>query len=277
MITFELGSFWQAMENLRRDIQLADFMESRSTHEFVTDQDHERFKTTTARFVQDCTARLRINADTACWKLEDLFKRRRLQHYKYSDIKIALERLMEDTKLDAMLEYFFHYPREMSALLLRIPIDWETVLAAFPSSKREIETGTDCYALGDYAGCVFHMMGLAELGLRAIAKERGVKSVGKRKPIEWGTWQDVFAAIEGQLKIVRNARPGPKRDAALSFCDTALSDLRRLQGYRDPTMHFRAIYDKGEAYDAMHRAKSFMQTLATKLNEAKPRKIRWGL
>jgi hypothetical protein len=277
MITFELGSFWQAMENLRRDIQLADFMESRSTHEFVTDQDHERFKTTTARFVQDCTARLRINADTACWKLEDLFKRRRLQHYKYSDIKIALERLMEDTKLDAMLEYFFHYPREMSALLLRIPIDWETVLAAFPSSKREIETGTDCYALGDYAGCVFHMMGLAELGLRAIAKERGVKSVGRHKPTEWGTWQDVFAAVEGQLKAVRQARAGPKRDAALSFYDTALSDLRRLQGYRDPTMHFRASYDKGEAYDAMHRARSFMQTLATKLNEATPRKIRWGL
>jgi hypothetical protein len=113
--------------------------------------------------------------------------------------------------------------------------------------------------------------------LRAIAKERGVKTVGKKKPLEWGTWQDTFAAIENQLKTVRSARAGPKRDVALSFYDTALSDLRRLQGYRDPTMHFRAQYDRGEAYDAMHRARSLLGTLSTKLRENRVRKITWGL
>ena len=63
---------------------------------------------------------------------------------------------------------------------------------------------------------------------------------------------------------------------ALRFYDTALSDLGRLQGYRDETLHFRENYEKGEAHDAMHRVKSLLETLATKLNEAKPRKINWG-
>jgi hypothetical protein len=140
----------------------------------------------------------------------------------------------------------------------------------------------DCFALGDYPGCVFHMMRISELGLRAIAGERGIKTLtGKRgqpKPIEWGTWNEVFDAIENQLKAIRQGNQGPKRDAALSFYDTALSDLRRMRDlYRDPTMHFRETYDKGEAYDAIVRTNGLMTTLAPYLNETKPRKIRWGL
>jgi hypothetical protein len=104
---------------------------------------------------------------------------------------------------------------------------FQETLIAFPSSRHGILASIDCYALDDYAGCVFHMMGLAELGFRAIAKERGIKAVGKNKPIQWGTWQDVFQAIETQLKTIRQTKAGPKRDAALSFYDTALSDLRR--------------------------------------------------
>jgi hypothetical protein len=97
-------------------------------------------------------------------------------------------------------------------------------------SRREI----DCYTLGDYGGCVFHMMGLAELGLRAIAKERGVESVGKHKPIEWGTWQDVFAAIEGQLKIVRQARVGPNQTisiTSISGYPRIISDVKPERGH----------------------------------------------
>jgi hypothetical protein len=160
--------------------------------------------------------------------------------------------------------------------------DWGKVILEFPSASREIEAGIDCYALNDYSGCVFHMMRIAELALRAIARERGVKALsGKRgavKPLEWGTWNEVFDAIENELKVVRRASPGPKRDAALTFYDAALSDLRRMRDlYRDPTMHFRETYDKGEAFDAIARVRGLMATLAPHLNETRPRKIRWGL
>jgi hypothetical protein len=168
----------------------------------------------------------------------------------------------------------------MSKLTFDICRDWKGILDAFPSSRREIETGIDCYALDDYPGCVFHMMRVAELGLRAIARERGITSLGRKKPkpIEWGTWQEVFDAIGTELAVIRQASLGPQRDAALSFYDTALSDLRTMRGlYRDPTMHFRERYDKGEAYSAMFRAKSLMAMISTKLVEISPRKINWKL
>ena len=47
--------------------------------------------------------------------------------------------------------------------------------------------------------------------------------------------------------------------------------------YRDPTMHFREKYGRGEAYDAIARTKSLMAMLAVKLDETRPRKIKWAL
>jgi hypothetical protein len=199
---------------------------------------------------------------------------------RWSDINTLLEELWQTLEWEMKSEHFFHYSREDARQIENVDEEWKNVISAFPSSRREIVAALDCYALNDYTGCVFHMMRVAELGLRTIAKERGVISLGRKKPkpIEWGTWQEVFDAIEGQLPAIRRASPGPKRDAALSFYDTALSDLRTLRGlFRDPTMHFRGNYDKGEADSAIFRSYSLMGTLATKLTEASSRKIRWGL
>jgi hypothetical protein len=42
-------------------------------------------------------------------------------------------------------------------------------------------------------------------------------------------------------------------------------------------MHLRDTYDEGGAQSAMLRVRSLMQMLATRLNEAKPGKIKWGI
>ena len=264
------------MEGLKRAAQLASILVNQGD-DFVIESNHDLFNHFFAQ-IYPIAKQLHLDgAFTACFKLSHLLNMYRIKHYSPEEMKLSIDRVVEDISIEMKQEVFFHYRRDVADLLRSMPAVWAGVISAFPSSKRDIETGIDCYALGDYSGCVFHMMGLAELGLRTIAMERGVKTVGKKKPLEWGTWQDAFAAIENQLKAMRSKRAGPKRDAALSFYDTALSDLRRLQGYRDPTMHFRAQYDKGEAYDAMHRAQSLLVILSTKLREDRIRKIRWGL
>ena len=98
--------------------------------------------------------------------------------------------------------------------------------------------------MGHNTACVFHMMRAAEVGLRAIAKERKVTKVRARTPIEWGTWNDVHQAIEQQLPVIRQATAGPKKDGALAFYNsTAIGDLRALQDlYDEVTMHLRETY-----------------------------------
>lgn len=192
-----------------------------------------------------------------------------------------LEELSDAIQHDAKDEYFFHYPREAAKLALDVLRDtdpeWAKITTAFPSSKREKEAAVDCFAFGDFSGCVFHMVRIAELGLRAIAEERGVTTVAKGRPLEYGMWHDVFVAIDGQLSLIRNKPVGPNRDAAMAFYQGAISDLRFLQLYRDPTMHFREEYGKGEAYDALHRVKTLMTKLATKLSEGQITPIDWNL
>jgi hypothetical protein len=176
--------------------------------------------------------------------------------YTYRQLSDALLRLKNDFLEGAKHEYFFHYPKELAAISdsliiatfegYSVSAKWAPIVAAFPSSEREIQAGIDCYAFGDPAGCVFHMMRIAELGLRTIARERGVTSLsGKRgqlKPIEWGTWQEVFDAIDGRLGEVRRANPGPGRDSALSFYETA---VRRCTSVRGTTKGKRRVRSSG--------------------------------
>lgn len=274
MINFHLGPFWHGLEILSDEIRHARIRND----EEVDSESNMRIHKNVQVVSQNCVAPLQLMtaATGSCVRLEDMFSHYSYGKYTYRQIGEELQRLYDEIKRDCIRENFFHYTKEMSNLLYSIDEYWQNTVANFSSLRQEIQAGLDCFAHEDYSGCVFHMMGIAEAGLRAIARERGIRSIGS-KPLEWAMWQNVFQAIDGELRVIRAKPAGPKKDAALMFYDTALSDLRRLQGYRDPTMHFRASYEKGEAYDAIHRAKSLMETLATKLNEAKPLKIRWGL
>jgi hypothetical protein len=267
MINFRLGDFWIGLLGICAEQKNCQMMASAASGP-VDEQSHLRIKDTIERSIEKCVTAMTLpEAQIAAIKLQDMFNRYSRRVYTYAEMAGALDRLYDDIQIGMRQEYFFRYPRDIATSVARATIDWKEVLDAFPSSRREIETGMDCYALGDYSGSIFHMIRIAELGLRAIARERGVESVGRDKPLEWGTWQDVFQAIEAKLKEVRQSKAGSERDKELSFYDTSLSDLRRLQGYRDPTMHFRDDYGRGEAYDAIHRVKSLMMALSAKICE----------
>jgi hypothetical protein len=197
---------------------------------------------------------------------------------RYSQLALELKPLLEALEDDLGAEHFYHYPRARKMRLLAYPGEWGKSLAAFPSIRADLEAGVDCYALGHKVACVFYMMRIAERGLRAIARERRVKTVRKGAPVEWGTWNHVLAAINEKLATIRNAAAGPKKDAALAFYRGAESDVRTLQDlYRDKTMHLRDEYDDGQVQTAMIRTRELMESLATKLDEKSIRQINWGI
>ena len=284
MINFGLGEFLHCLEFIDYHLMSAKATQRDS---IVSVGQHFVIKNNLANIVLPLIGKLNISdARIASIKLEDLINRWGVRQYTYGELSDCLERLREDFLEGCKHEYFFHYPKEMAALATPIiqgfvNLKWQSILEAFPSAKKEIEAGLDSYAFGDLSGCVFHMMRIAELGLRAIARERGITKVGSRrnKPLEWGTWKDVSDAIRGKIKEIQPKAAGPKRDAALAFYENALDKMRFMQGlYRDPTMHFRDKYEQGEAFDAISNTFSFMATLATKLDEIRPHtKIRWGL
>ena len=197
---------------------------------------------------------------------------------RFNEMAHEVDELLDAIRHDADQSLFCHYQENRVLHLHLLPVQWSDALRAFPSIKTEAEEGIDCYALGHNTACVFHMARIAEVGLRAIGRERGVKAVRGVVPIEWGTWGQVFQAIEPTIEKIRKTKPnGPKKTNALAFYDRILSDLHAIQSlYRDQTMHLRDRYDDGEAQSAMFRVRELMTTLASKLNENSTRAVPWN-
>jgi hypothetical protein len=88
------------------------------------------------------------------------------------------------------------------------------------------------------------MMRVAELGLRAIARERGITKVRKNVPIKWAMWGEIIGALQKELDVIRNvsaptAKKRTKKEAALEFYSVILGDMQAvLRLYRDKTNAF---------------------------------------
>src|SRR5207237_403057 len=109
-----------------------------------------------------------------------------LQHperHGYAGLANEFNVLKEALEDDIRFERFFHYQQNKANLLIHLRSEWGATIAGFPSVEPEIEEGVDCYALEHNAASVFHMMRVAEIGMRALARERQVSF--PRHPLEW--------------------------------------------------------------------------------------------
>jgi hypothetical protein len=159
-------------------------------------------------------------------------------------------------------------------LTLHFESEWGPTIKSFPSGKAEITAAIDCYALDHPTASVFHLMRAAELGLRALARERGVKFPDK--PIEWAEWQQLIDQISSKGRAAALAFPrGPKRDAALAFYTGAVAQFDAFKDkYRNAVMHMRRSYDELDAQRAINQVRDFMNGLSAKIGEKTRRPIR---
>lgn len=151
------------------------------------------------------------------------------------------------------------------------------VSKAFKKANTDINEAGNCFALGLYTACIFHLMRVAEYGLRALARERNIKL--KNKPLEWAEWGPLIRAIEKTVDPIElKAHAGLEKDAALDFYHGTLGDFRAFKDvYRNPVMHPRKTYNKYEAGSAMQHVLGFMRKLSTRITENTKKSINWKL
>lgn len=186
-------------------------------------------------------------------------------------------RALRDAIDTELKEYFFYqYPKEKGRKFRSWKDDWKASLAAFPSIQWDVYEATDCYALQHYTASVFHSMRIAEIGLRALAKERSL-SLPKNKPVEWGTWQEIIKALDEEIKAIGlSKKAGPAKDSALEFYSGSRADLNGFKDeYRNLVMHVRERYDEHQALRALHNVHAFMERVAAKI-DASHKPIDWG-
>lgn len=185
---------------------------------------------------------------------------------------MELKPLYEAMEDDLRKLYLYRYPREKAIMLLRIPGDWHTTMNEFPSIVKEIEHGVDCYAMEHNTACGFHMMRIAEVGMRALARERQVSFPDK--PLEWAEWENIIDQIESKAKVGMPAARGPQKDAAKAFYTNAVAQLRAFKETRNRIMHVRVGFDELDALRAVTQVRDFMNGLSLKIGEKTRHPIR---
>ncbi len=154
----------------------------------------------------------------------------------------------------------------------------EQVFLAFPSVRSEIMAASNSLAADLGTAAVFHLMRIAERGMRVLAWDRRV-SVVRNKPLELQQWKDILDGIQVETDKITNwpNTLGLAKTQAEEFYNGAMAEFRGFKdAWRNHAMHDRRSYNFDEAKGVMAHVKRFMQVLATQISESKRTPVRWG-
>ncbi len=147
------------------------------------------------------------------------------------------------------------------------------VLHVFGVARQDIIDAGNCIAAECGTAAVFHLMRIAEHGLRVVAKRLKAQLThkGKRHPIEYADWDAVITEVKNRVKTRRQVlNSGPAREKTLQFyADVADQCEYMKELWRNPVSHTRRHYSVTEATGIMERVKQFMQRLARELRTAR--------
>jgi hypothetical protein len=184
----------------------------------------------------------------------------------YDDYAAHIRTLTEVIEDELQKRTAYYIPIAERIFAREMESDWGPTLTKFPSARSEIEASVNCFAFSYYPASVFHSMRIAEIGMRSLARERGVAF--PKHPLEWAEWENIIDQIESKAKpLWLNMGRGPERDAIKAFYIPAVAQLRALKETRNSIMHMRGDFHKTIASKAITQVRDFMNDLSAKIGE----------
>jgi hypothetical protein len=245
---FSIGAYLQGLKDQAR-IAKGDALISASEESITTNilamEAHMRFVDAYQTLELTEHARTKIKNGTTTWKEA-----------------LALFECIEIAARTELKEIFVGYiPTENAKYWGKEKPFGKQVHLTFPSVIEEVNSACNCYAVEEYTAAVFHLMRVAELGLRALARQNRIKI--KNRTLEYADWQDVINGLTKRVTIFENRKRGRAREAALAFYKGAIADCSYFkEAYRHPLMHSRSGHVGPETLVIMTRVSEFMQALA---------------
>jgi hypothetical protein len=140
------------------------------------------------------------------------------------------------------------------------------VTAAFPTASKELVAAGNSMAVGLYTACVFHSMRSAEIGVRVLGNELGVRFPDK--PLELAEWQNILDQADAKIVAMKQLPRGTHKDEELNFYSQAAVQFRYFKdGWRVRVAHARETYEEAPALRVFNHTSEFFDTLATRLRE----------
>ena len=140
----------------------------------------------------------------------------------------------------------------------------DMVYETFPEARVDVKAAGNCLAASLSTASVFHLMRVAEFGLRKLAKQLHVKltHTAKVMPIEFADWDKVITGIRNEITQARTIPAGRKRQAKLEAYSNAADHCEYMKDiWRNNMAHARKPFEDVEAVRVLERVRDFMQFL----------------
>jgi hypothetical protein len=220
----------------------------------------------------DCLAA--VSAAKHQWErpLLDVSSAGEIAHRLQEDIIAALGRRQFLRVADDRLEFLLHARGDkLNGGVLDIL--GSQAREKFPSAQDDFIEAGNCLAAECNTAAVFHLMRAAEVGLRALAKDREAEF--RNKPLDQKEWGTILAYLDDCIRQMRQdagskwTNPGMK-DAQLRFYSEVVAELRQFnEAWRRHLSHARGdgIYDRDYAMSVFRHVRLFIQKLADRISE----------
>ena len=149
------------------------------------------------------------------------------------------------------------------------PVFGEKTESAFPSAYMDIIEAGRCLALARNNAAIYHLMQVAEMGLRALARDRRITiERGKKKtvvPLTFAQWGEIIGELtKKREKINQWPRSKEIRERAIEYYAYAIFEVSSFNDiYRKHISHARGkLYEDDTAIACWGHVKRFMGALA---------------
>lgn len=180
--------------------------------------------------------------------------------------KIHLEHVQDALREQLYDSRFFGLAKDRAGYYGNIALFGDRTPEAFPSAKTDMTEALRCLAVEVNTAAVFHLMRVAEIGLRVLAKDRRVSFT--KGPIELATWEQIIRELEDSEEKIHNYPKTLAREEQYQFYHGALMEIRRFKNvWRNNIMHTRDEYDRNQALSVFNHVRDFVTILASRISE----------
>jgi hypothetical protein len=177
----------------------------------------------------------------------------------------AMMEFFNRIEYDCEQRLFFVIPEDVQNYYRQPLKGWETVAIHCKEAVADIEEAAKCYVLDRPTAAVFHIMRVAEHGLRHLAKRLHVQltHAGRKHPIEFADWDKVITGIKNKIATVRQLPHGARRQAQLELYSDAADHCDFMKDiWRNNISHARRPCKLTEAMAVFERVRDFMTFLS---------------
>lgn len=189
------------------------------------------------------------------------------------ELQVCLRELRHEIEREAEEEVFINIPQSKLARVRESSPQWTPILSVFTNTFEDVQDSQDCFAVGKDTAAVFHLMRVAEWGLRALCIHFGlrrikskIKATGKVEltPIEYAVWELLLGQLHAKVRTrILKLKRGSTKQKAQELYYPLLEDVQAFkEAWRNHVMHSRKSYTPEDVLAIASHVRRFMGTLA---------------